>query len=512
MVYGLLCYGLFFYGLWSMDYGLSVVSAAVSEGSGKRLETGEANQGGPGASSSASGRRQQISIGSPFSGGRLASSRFRLNVGFFATSLTEPEALPREELDLTVLEAKTSPGGVLIAPATWQKVVAPYFRWEPPPSDVGVAGYSYALDVEPDGTLDTQGTSWDVALDPIRKLTDGQHTFAVRAIGTSGLVGKAIRVAIWVDATTPTIGNHGPTSEGWAKTLSPTLSATFSDAASGIDPRTLRVSVNGAPLSSSAVTFLASTGVMTAIASGMHQGDNTVKVEAADVAGNSATPLVWSLKIDTTPPSGSVMINADAQGRGASMTTSVYVTLTFSAADALSGVGSMWLSNNGINYAREAFAPVKELWRLLPVSGVRTVSVKFEDGAGNLSEPAAADDIQLVLLAPETMILGGPAGITQDPSGEFTFDCSTGGCVYATQYDNEGWSGWSDMTTARPTAPLPIGNHYFRVKAARDTNGQAGIQLEEEDPTPAERAWIIGVEAPTPIGPGGPPVKLWRIE
>ncbi len=65
---------------------------------------------------------------------------------------------------------------------------------------------------------------------------------------------------------------------------------------------------------------------------------------------------------------------------------------------------------------------------------------------------------------------------------------------------------------AGPGVPLPIGNHYFRVKAAKDTNGQDGIQLEEEDPTPAERAWIIGVEAPLPVGPLGPPVKLWRIE
>lgn len=441
----------------------------------------------------------------------MTSSRFRLNVGFFATSLTEPETLPTEELDLTVLEAKTSPGGVLIAPATWQRDADPYVRWEPPASGVEVAGYSYALDAEPDETIDTQGTSWDAALDPIRKLADGQHTFAVKAIGTSGLVGTAISVAIWVDATMPTIANHRPTGEGWVKTLSPTLSATCSDAASGINPQSLRVWVNAQLLPASAVTFAASTGVMTAIASGMQQGDGTVKVEVADVAGNSATPLVWSIKIDTTPPNGSVMINADAQGRGASMTTSVYVTLTLSATDALSGVSSMWLSNDGVNYAREAFVPVKERWRLLPVSGLRSVWVKLEDGAGNLSEPVS-DEIQLVLLAPETMILGGPAGITQDPSGEFTFDCSAGGCVYSYQYDNEDWSDWSSLTTASHSAPLPIGNHYFRVKAAKNTNGQDGIQLEEEDPTPAERAWIIGVEAPMPVGPGGPPVKLWRIE
>lgn len=523
-----------------------VASAAVSEGSGKRLEAAETNQGGPGASS-ASGKRQQISVGSSFSGGKLTSSRFRLNVGFLATSLTGEEVTPTEELDLTVLEAKTSAGGTLIPPATWQPDADPYFRWEPPPSGVEVAGYSYAIDAEPDDALDTQGTSWDVATDPIDRLSDGQHTFAVKAIGLSGLTGTSLNVAVWVDTTKPTITNHSPTGASWLNTLSPALSAVLLDVSSGIDASSVQVSINNQAVPASGITIGSSTGVipppaswpeasltngeaaasqplagggmMTAQPSGLfQQGDNTIKVELSDLAGNDATPLVWSLRIDTEPPTGTIVINSDAQGLGAEMTTSVYVTLTLSASDSDegSGVTSMLLSNNRTDYAQEPFLSMKE-WKLMPISDLhRTVWVKYQDAAGNVSE-AVADEIQLVLLAPETMIIGGPAGITQDPSGEFTFDCSLEeGCVYSYQYDNEEWSdatsGWLPSTTASPSVALPIGNHYFRVKAAKDTNGHAGIQLEEEDPTPAERAWIIGVEAPVPVGPGGPPIKLWRID
>jgi hypothetical protein len=489
------------------------VEAAVSESSGKRLETAETNQGGPGASSSASGKRQQISVGAPFSGGRFTSSRFRLNVGFLATSLTDTEGLPQEELDLSALEVRTAPGGTLIPPETWQRDADPYVEWDPPASGVEVAGYSYAVDADPDDTIDTQGTSWDIALDPFHHLADGQHTLAVKALGTSGLSGTPSQAAIWVDTTKPAMAAHGPTGDAWVKTLSPTLTVTLTDAASGIDAHTLRVSVNGHLLPASAITFVMSTGVLTTIPSTeSREGENTIQVEANDLAGNSATPLIWSVKIDTVPPTAGLVINADAHGLGADMTTSAYVTLTLAATDALSGVASMWLSNDGVNYAREPFVPMKTLWRLLPVSGARSVWVKMEDGAGNLSEPATADEIQLVLLAPETLILGGPAGVTQDVSGEFTFGCSATECVYAYQYDNQDWSDWSETSTAAPATPLALGNHYFRVKAAKDTNGDEGIQLEEEDPTPAERAWIIGVEMPPQIGPGGPPVKLWRIE
>ena len=61
-------------------------------------------------------------------------------------------------------------------------------------------------------------------------------------------------------------------------------------------------------------------------------------------------------------------------------------------------------------------------------------------------------------------------------------------------------------------ADLLFGNHYFRVKAAKEVNGIDGIQPDEEDPSPAERTWIVGVEPSVFTVPKGPPIKVWRIE
>ena len=200
------------------------------------------------------------------------------------------------------------------------------------------------------------------------------------------------------------------------------------------------------------------------------------------------------------------MINA-----GASLTTSVYVTLSLTASDATSGVASMLISNDlASGYVEEPFAAVRELWKLTAVSGQQTVYVKFKDGAGNSSEPVA-DDITLHLLAPDTLILSGPAGVTTDQSARFTFGCSEAECVYSYAFDHDPWSAWSSTNVA-DVSTLPFGNHYFRVKAAKESNGIPGIQPDEEDPTPSERTWIVGVEPLMKVVPAGPPVKLWRLE
>ena len=90
----------------------------------------------------------------------------------------------------------------------------------------------------------------------------------------------------------------------------------------------------------------------------------------------------------------------------------------------------------------------------------------------------------LDLLAPETILLSGPAGITPEREAKFTFGCPEGNCVYSHAFDHDDWSDWSSETSAT-VGGLPFGNHYFKVKAARELNGIEGIQPDEQDPTPA---------------------------
>ncbi|MBI3323747.1 MAG: hypothetical protein HYZ92_00515 [Candidatus Omnitrophica bacterium] len=485
---------------WALD---STALADVSKGTSRRLQTGSSDQGGE--VSSTAGRRQQSALGSPVADGLVRTSRFRLQSGFLAAAIGSSVVtiIPPNELDLTSLIAKTEPMGADIPARTWQKDSTPAFLWQPPAQGLDIAGYSYALDAQPDDTVDTAGTSWYVAQDAMGHLADGVHTFRVKAVNTAGNAGKPISFEIWIDTTAPVLGSYSPTPGSLLNSLSPKLTVQAAEPHSGIDPETVLLSVNG----SHATVSLDPNGLLVASGAGLvREGSNRVEVQVPDRLGNVQPPLVWSFTVDVTPPSGAVLINGGTQ-----MTTSIHVTLNLTASDAISGVSRMLISNDiAAGYVEEPFGAVRELWRLNAVRGPQKVYVKFVDGVGNISEPVS-DEIELGLLSPETTIISGPAGVTPEISATFTFSCPEGGCVFSFAFDHEKWSNWAETSTASAAA-LSLGNHYFKVKAAKEINGTPGIQPDEEDPTPAERTWIVGTEFPSILVPRGPPIKLWRLE
>ena len=260
-------------------------------------------------------------------------------------------------------------------------------------------------------------------------------------------------------------------------------------------------------VASTASGFTEAAGAVAAIGpEAWKEGTNSLTLRVADRVGNAAAPLVWSANLDSTPPTGSVTING-----GAAMTTSGYVTLTLTASDAVSGLDRVLISNEELTgYVEEPFVAQRALWKLNLMRGTQTVYVKFQDKAGNVSAPVS-DAIELGLLAPDTVLTSGPAGFTQERAAEFAFLCPEGDCVFSYAVDGDDWSDWSAQTTVE-RADLVFGNHYFRVKAAKEVNGIDEIQPDEEDPTPAERTWIVGVEPSVFTVPTGPPIKLWRIE
>lgn len=477
--------------------------AAVSRDARRSLQSAESSEAGPATTAPTSGRRQQATIGTPFASRTLTTSRFRITSGFYGANLgTAPVPLPLSDLDITVLSVKTEPMGVPITPQTWQKDADPIFIWQKPSVGLDIAGYSYAVNATPDETVDTTSTSWDVAQDPIKRLGDGKHAFSVKAINTAGKSGKAATVEVWVDTSPPTIQSYSPAPGTLISSMSPTISAVVLDPHSGVSAQTITLLVNGSQASAS----VDATGAVSASVGGLlRDGRNSIELRASDLVGNAQTPLVWSVVADRTPPSGTILINA-----GASSTTSVYVTLNLTASDETSGVTRMMLSNDPmVGYVEEPFTAARELWRLNAVRGRQRVYAKFIDAAGNVSAPVM-DEIELLLLAPDTLIVSGPAGATAQRTATFLYSCPEESCVFSYAFDDEAWSEWSSQTSAT-RANLPFGNHYFKVKAAKESNGIDGIQPDEEDPTPAERTWIVGVE-PRLFIPRGSPIKLWRIE
>ena len=478
--------------------GHAPLEVAVAKSNDQQLDMGGANQGG---GTSTSNFRQQAAIGESMENFRLSSSRFRILPGLFGSG-SDGAAPIVSELDLVVLYAKTDSLGADISQRTWQKDKDPIFIWQPPPTGPELAGYSYAFDGTPDDTVDTSATSLDVKTSALSAFTDGPHTFSVKAVNILGNAGKPISFELWVDTTPPQIVAYSPAPSALLN-VHPTVTATLSDAHSGLNASSLQVLVNGAPVT---VSFDESAKALSASGGTWKEGVNSLEIRAADVAGNTQSPLIWSVTVDTIPPSGTLTINA-----GALMTTSIFVTLGLSATDTLSGVSRILVSNQELaDYVEEPYVALRSLWGLTPIRGKQSVYVKFVDQAGNVSAPVT-DDIDLALLSPETVITSGPAGFTPDRTASFTFMCPEGECLFSYAFDNDEWSAWDSEPSASTTG-LVFGNHYFRVKAAKDVNGVAEIQPDEEDPSPAERTWIVGVATPIFTAPKGPPIKLWRLE
>lgn len=477
-----------------------LAEAAVSRGAEKQLESGGTNQGG--GTTSGTNTLQQGSLGQAIGGGRMSSPRFGFAPGNLGSNVSTTRQ-PSSELALSALYAKTEPMGAAIAPRVWQRDRDPVFYWEPPATGPEVAGYSYALDAAPDEIIDTTAQSFNVATSALKMVADGRHTFSVKAVNSAGNGGPASTFEIWVDTTPPAITAISPTSGAMLKTLSSPVSAKITDVNSQVNGASVELLVNSKP---AAADFDDATGALTATPSSWIQGSNRVELRVADKAGNSQTPLVWSVIMDTIAPSGSITING-----GASVTSSVYVTLGLNATDLTSGVKSMQISNDATgNFVEEPYLSLRPLWRLTAVRGLQRVYVKFVDGAGNVSE-AIAGSIELALTSPETLITNGPSGFTSSDRATFIYMCPEGGCVYSYAVDHGSWSDWSE-TAKMTTESLEAGNHYFRVKAAKEANGVAGIQPDEEDPSPAERTWIVGIEPSVMAMPKGPAVKVWRIE
>jgi hypothetical protein len=98
---------------------------------------------------------------------------------------------------------------------------------------------------------------------------------------------------------------------------------------------------------------------------------------------------------DTTPPSGSVVINS-----GAATTTTSTVTLTLSASDTGGTVTGMKISNDGVTYSGEYMYTTSCSWTLSSGYGNKTVYVLFKDSAGNWMQSPAIDTIQVMDTTP----------------------------------------------------------------------------------------------------------------
>lgn len=105
---------------------------------------------------------------------------------------------------------------------------------------------------------------------------------------------------------------------------------------------------------------------------------------------NNPNPETGGAIVDTTPPTGAIVItnSTDPAGTDSTYTNSTSVTLTLSASDGAGlGVAEMQISNDGIFDTEpwETYATSKA-WILTSDDGQKTVYVLYKDNAGNISD------------------------------------------------------------------------------------------------------------------------------
>jgi hypothetical protein len=121
------------------------------------------------------------------------------------------------------------------------------------------------------------------------------------------------------------------------------------------------------------------------------EGETTVYYRSTDASLNVESTKTREIKIDKTPPTGTVQINNDEQS-----TNTNQIALSLTATDTTSGVSQMRFSNDGTNYSPwEAYSPSKS-WSLDTELGQKTIYVQFKDEAGLTF--TASDSIELTAL------------------------------------------------------------------------------------------------------------------
>lgn len=306
-------------------------------------------------------------------------------------------------------------------------------------------------------------------------LADGDHTFAVRATDPAGNTGSsAAKSSFTVDATAPeTEIVSGP--DGDTSNTTPSFGFTSSE-----EDATFECSVDEAEFSAcSGPDATHTTGAL-------DDGNHTIAVRATDVLGNVGIPATQGFKVDTVAPDTSIVFGPDGDTNDATPTFQIKATepgATFDCA---------------VDDAE--FTPCLDANSLYTTDvlpdGEHTIHVRSTDRAGNTDATPATRTVRVDATAPETSIISGPGGGTDDPTPRFGFTSSESGSTFACSIDEAEFAPCDGPDGFHTAASLGDGNHIFAV--------QATDALGNVDATPAKRTFTVDTAAPDTTIVSGP--------
>ncbi len=313
-------------------------------------------------------------------------------------------------------------------------------------------------------------------------MTDGSHTFTVKATDNAGNTETPGASYTWVVDTTPPAAPvvTNPVNGSSTNNTKPTVSGT-AEANS-----TVTVYIDGAPSGTSPVD---SSGNWSFTAtSALPQGAHTAKAKATDAAGNTSVDSNSNtFTVDTVAPTTTI-----SNPKPSNPTNSTTATFTFSASDTGgSGVASVQCKLDNNPFAACASSTSQGYSGL--TDGSHTFTVKATDNAGNTESPGASYTWVVDTIAPTTTISNPkPSNPTNSTSATFTFGASdgSGSGVASVQckVDNNPFAACTS-STSQSYSNMTDGSHTFTVKAT-DNAGNT------ETPG-ASYTWVVDATPPT---------------
>jgi thermitase len=333
----------------------------------------------------------------------------------------------------------------------------------------------------------------------VSNLSDGQHTFSVRATDASGKTDSTPALRTWsVDTTAPDAPIiDSPADDSYINSGDITVSGT---AESG---STVELFEGDASEGTATADAQGSWSIkLTGVAEGVH----TYVAKATDAANNTSAPSAdLMVTVDTTPPT---VVSVTPEENAADVAISDNVAVTFSeemdgsTIDASTFKLTKAPSNSPIdavvNYDAANDTATLDPKADLDPSATYTATFKggtngARDSAGN---PLGADKVwsfttpvPVDTTSPETTIDSGPTVTVNSDSATFAFSSSEAGSSFECSLDA---GAYSACTSPMSYTGLADGFHTFSVRATDATSNA--------DSTPDSRTWTVDTTAPTITG------------
>ena len=180
-------------------------------------------------------------------------------------------------------------------------------------------------------------------------------------------------------------------------------------------------------------------------------GVKTIYVRFKDGNGNVSASYSDTIILDTTAPTGSILIDG-----GAIYSSSLIGTLNLSASDA-NGVSFMQFSRDGVTWlAAEPYATTRSVkLSLVAGDGTKTFYVRYIDALGNVSAPVSDSIIQDTALPTGTIAINGGAALTNMVGGTLSLSASDANGVPQMQLSRDGVA-WLDLEPFNATRAVNL--------------------------------------------------------